>query len=177
MKTNRKHILSLILLLSALIAALISVQSGFAANTDLVLAPTPTPKSGIYQVVINPPDNDRSLLFKGKLEGVEIKGWWLDVSIDGQKLEIFLKTHPTYKFVITTNNEKKTGYSAAQYLQGGLRFSYGKILVSLLDGNDALVFGNLNIQTGGQTGVGGGSGSGTAGSGSSGSPPDSGGSA
>lgn len=78
MKTNGKYLLLLIVLLAALIFILILAQPSFAAQA--ALAPTPTS----YHVVIDPPNNQRSLLFKGKLDGVELKGWWLDVSVNGQ---------------------------------------------------------------------------------------------
>jgi len=156
MKTNGKYLLLLIGLLAALIYIILPAQQGFAAQATLASAstptptPTPTPKPATYQLIIDPPNNYRSLLFKGKLDGVEIKGWWLDVTINGQALETFLKTHPLFKVVIIAKDGKKTEFNAEQYLKVGLRFPYGNPTVSLFDDHGAPVFGDLKLQAGGE---------------------------
>jgi hypothetical protein len=151
---------------------LITILALVVAVTPTLAAPS-TPLS--YTVVINPPDNNRNLLFKGKVNSAEIKGWWLDVTVDGQPLETFLKTHPKFKFVLTTSTGTKTEITATDYLKGGLRFPFGNLTLTLLDDNGAPVFSNLKIQPGGgdsrSGGNGSGSGNGSSGGGDGSKPP------
>ena len=68
--------------------------------------------------------------------------------------ETLLKTHPKFRFVITSRDGKKTEVSAEQVLKGGLRFPYGNLTISLFDDSAAPVFENLKVQAGGEAGVG-----------------------
>jgi hypothetical protein len=85
---------------------------------------------------------------KGEVDGVKIKGWWLDVTVDGQPLKDFLQSHPNSKFVIS-NNDTKIEVSTADYLKDGLHFPIGNALLNLTDENGTALITDLKIHAGG----------------------------
>jgi hypothetical protein len=101
-----------------------------------------------YEVVINPSQNTHGPLMKGEVDGVKIKGWWLEVNVDGQPLKDFLQSHPNSKFVIS-NTDTKIEVSTADYLKDGLHFPIGNVLVNLTDENGAAVITDLKVGAGG----------------------------
>jgi hypothetical protein len=89
----------------------------------ILSAAVPAPTT--YKIVINPAGNGRDLFFKGRIDGMEIKGWWLDITVDGQVLEDFLESHPNFRFVLNGADGKKVELGAADYLKTGIRFPAG----------------------------------------------------